>query len=67
MYAPIMTDQIISYVEKDNETRQNSEGISLFIGVLLLSFLKLIAQSHVFYNFGILGFNLSNTLSLLIY
>lgn len=44
-----------------------SKGVTLFIGVFFLAFGKLIAQSHVYFNFGILGFNLSNTLSLLLY
>lgn len=39
----------------------------LFICVLMLTFLKLIVNSHVFYTFTILGYNLSNSLSLLIY
>lgn len=68
MYAPIITDQIITYIEEGpaNE-RSTSKGLSLFIGVLVLTLFKLIAQSHVYYNFGILGYNLSNTLSLLLY
>jgi len=68
MYAPIITDQIITYIEDaPSNERSTSQGISLFAGVLLLTFFKMIAQSHVYYNFGILGYNLSNTLSLLLY
>lgn len=68
MYAPIITDQIITYIEDaPSNERSTSQGLSLFVGVLLLTLFKMIAQSHVYYNFGILGYNLSNTLSLLLY
>jgi hypothetical protein len=67
MYAPVITDQIINYIEEDSSSRELQKGIALFIGVILLTFFKILSQSHVFYKFGIIGFNLSNTLSLLLY
>lgn len=67
MYSPVITDQIIGFIEEGSTKREVGKGVGLFIGVFMLAFFKLIAQSHVFYNFGILGYNLSNTLSLLLY
>jgi ATP-binding cassette subfamily C (CFTR/MRP) protein 1 len=67
MYGPIITDQIIGYIEEGSANREMTKGIGLFIGVFFLAFFKLLSQSHVFYNFAIIGFNLSNTLSVLLY
>ena len=68
MYAPIVTDQIISYIEEGpTKDRSLTKGVGLFVIVFFMNFFKIIANSHVLFNFGVLGFNLSNTLSLLIY
>ena len=67
MYAPVITDQIINYIEEDSSSRELQKGVTLFIGVILLTFFKILSQCHVLYKFGIIGFNLSNTLSLLLY
>lgn len=37
------------------------------IGIVLITLGKAIMQSHLYYHFAVFGFNLSNTLSLLIY
>jgi hypothetical protein len=37
------------------------------IGIVLITLGKAIMQSHLYYQFAVFGFNLSNTLSLLIY
>jgi hypothetical protein len=37
------------------------------IGIVLITLGKAIMQSHLYYQFAVCGFNLSNTLSLLIY
>ena len=44
-----------------------NEGILLVLGISGISLVKALLQSHLYYKFAVLGFNLSNTLSLIIY
>jgi hypothetical protein len=67
MTAPILTHRIITYIKIVPEDRSFDEGIWLVVGITLITLGKAILQSHLYYQFAVFGFNLSNTLSLLIY
>jgi hypothetical protein len=67
MTAPILTHKIITYIKIVPEDRSFDEGIWLVVGITLITLGKAILQSHLYYQFAVFGFNLSNTLSLLIY
>lgn len=65
MYSPILSHDIIGYISKG----QKSIGMSLlyFFAIFMITLLMALDTSYLFYYFGVLGFNLSNTLSLLVY
>jgi ABC-type multidrug transport system fused ATPase/permease subunit len=67
MTAPILTHKIIAYIKQDTSERNTNEGAWLIVGITLIALGKAIFQSHLYYRFAIFGFNLSNTLSLLIF
>ena len=67
MAAPVLTHLIITYIKKPTQERSLEEGIVLVIGISAISLVKALLQSHLYYKFAVLGFNLSNTLSLIIY
>lgn len=67
MAAPVLTHLIITYIKKPLQERSLDQGIVLVIGISGISLLKALLQSHLYYKFAVLGFNLSNTLSLIIY
>lgn len=67
MAAPVLTHLIITYIKKPSQERSLDQGIVLVIGISGISLLKALLQSHLYYKFAVLGFNLSNTLSLIIY
>ena len=65
MYQPILMNQIMDYVKQAN--KQISQGLVFFAAIFATNFLTSISASHLFYHFALIGFNLSNALSLLIY
>ena len=65
MYQPILMNQIMSYVKSEN--KDLNMGLLFFATVFATNFLTAISDSHMCYHFSLLGFNLSNALSLLIY
>lgn len=65
MYKPILSHDIIEYLAT-GETSVES-GIFYFLLVLGVNLFIAITQTFIWYYFAILGYNLSNTLSLLIY
>jgi hypothetical protein len=67
MSSPILTDQIIDYISSEGSDKHLERGIGLFVAVFFFALLRIIFQSHVYYTLGIIGYSLSNTLSLLIY
>lgn len=67
MTAPVLTHMIIGYIKKPVEEREAKEGALLVTGITLLALAKALLQSHLYYRFAVLGFNLSNTLSLLVF
>lgn len=67
MAAPVLTHRIISYIKRPIEERSYEEGIILVVGITCIAVFKALLQSHLYYKFAVLGFNLSNTLSLLIF
>lgn len=67
MAAPVLTHLIITYIKKPSQERSFDEGILLVLGISAISLVKALLQSHLYYKFAVLGFNLSNTLSLIIY
>lgn len=67
MTAPVLTHLIINFVKISPQNRNWNEGIYIVLGIFFTNLGKAILQSHLFYRFAVFGFNLSNTLSLLIY
>jgi ABC-type bacteriocin/lantibiotic exporter with double-glycine peptidase domain len=67
MAAPVLTHRIIGYIKQPAEDRSTEEGLLLVGGITLLALAKALLQSHLYYRFAVLGFNLSNTLSLLVF
>jgi len=67
MTAPVLTHRIITYIKVVPEDRSFEEGVWLVVGITMITLGKAILQSHLYYQFAVFGFNLSNTLSLLIY
>jgi hypothetical protein len=67
MTGPVLTHMIITFVKKAPEDRSWDEGIWITVGIVLITLGKAVLQSHLYYQFAVFGFNLSNTLSLLIY
>lgn len=65
MYQPILMNQIMSYARDEEKTF--TQSLLYFLGILVTSFVVSVAVSHIFYNFAVFGFNLSNTLSLMLY
>lgn len=62
---PILTNQTIAYIE--GESRNFKTGFLYFLGILSATLVMSLLMSQIYYIFAVLGFNLSNTLSLLIY
>jgi hypothetical protein len=67
MTAPVLTHRIINYIKQAPEDRSYEEGGWLVGVITMITLGKAILQSHMYYQFAVFGFNLSNTLSLLIY
>jgi ABC-type multidrug transport system fused ATPase/permease subunit len=67
MMAPALTHKIISFVKLGEIDRQTSEGAWLVILILVVTLGKAIVQTHLYYQFAVFGFNLSNTISLVLY
>jgi len=65
MTAPALTHRIISFVKLDDRT--TSEGAWLIFLLVLVTIGKAMVQTHLYYQFAVIGFNLSNTISLLLY
>ena len=65
MYTPIITHDIINYISQGNRTFEIS--LAFFLGIFFIKFIMCVSQSFLFFYFAILGFNISNTLSLMIY
>jgi ATP-binding cassette subfamily C (CFTR/MRP) protein 1 len=65
MVLPNITKMVIAYVQSNDKSF--SQGIQLIGLVLSLKAIKNLAESHMWYNFNILGYNLSNTFKLCIY
>jgi hypothetical protein len=65
MLLPIITKMVIIYVQSDDKSL--SQGIQLIGLILLLKAIRNLAQTHMWFNFSILGFNLCNSLTLCIY
>lgn len=65
LYNPILSHNIIEYITEGNQ----SVGTSLiyFFTVLVLGILMVIVEANTWNWLAVLGYNLSNTLSLLIY
>lgn len=65
MYQPILSHDVIDYIAEGDRT--TGTGLAYFFAIFGISLFLAISQTFMFYYFGILGYNLSNTLSLLIY
>ena len=67
MLLPILTKQIIAYVESGADNRSWQKGFLLIAIVLAFKFTGNLALSHMFYHFTLFGYNVNNGLSLSIY
>ena len=56
---------VISYVEGDDKDLKF--GLILLASILVLKFSQSLAESHLFYHFALLGYNVSNGLSMCIF
>lgn len=65
MLLPNITKLVINYVEGENKEVQM--GIILLGSILLLKFVQNLAETHLFFDFTVLGYNVSNGLSLCIF
>lgn len=65
MYSPILSHDVIDYISQDNKTTATS--LVYFGSIFMVTLLMALDTSYLFFYFGVLGFNLSNTLSLLVY
>lgn len=65
MYQPILSHDLIDYIGKAEHSLKT--GLIYFFAIFSISLLLAISQTFLWYYFGVLGFNLSNTLSLLIF
>lgn len=65
MLLPNVTKMVISYVEGDN--KELKMGVLLLASILVLKFIQNLAESHLFYHFTVLGYNVTNGLSLCVF
>lgn len=65
MYQPILSHDVIDYISSDDRTLKT--GLLYFFAIFFINLFLAVVQTFIWYYFGVLGFNLSNTLSLLIY
>jgi ABC-type protease/lipase transport system fused ATPase/permease subunit len=65
MLLPNITKTVITYIESDGKSLYQGAGL---VGLILfLKCIQNISDSHMYFNFNMLGFNLSNSVSLCIY
>lgn len=65
MYGPILSHSVIEYI--DSGDKEFTTALRYFLTIFAINLFTTIAQTFLFYYFGVLGFNLSNTLSLLVF
>lgn len=65
MYSPILSHDIINYITQGEKTPTTS--LLYFLAIFTITMLMALLTSYLFFYFGVLGFNLSNTLSLMIF
>lgn len=65
MLLPNITKLVINYVESADKSL--SEGGKLIAVILCLKFIQNMAEAHLFYHFALLGYNISNNLSLCVF
>lgn len=65
MSIPYITELIIAYISDGN--KQVSKGLLYVGGVLLLKFIQNVAESRLYYNLAIVGYNICNTLNICIF
>jgi hypothetical protein len=65
MVMPILSHIIMTYIESND--RSTKMSIIYFIAIFIVTLSMSFGSSFLIYHFGVLGYTLSNTLSLLIY
>lgn len=65
MFLPILMNTIMTYVNGGDKTTEQS--ILYFCAIFFTSFMTALIIAQLYYHFGIFGYNLTNTLSLMIY
>lgn len=65
MYQPILMNQIISYAM--SEDKNIIDSLLTFLALLFTTLIIAIATSQISYHFGMLGYNLSTTIDLMLY
>jgi ABC-type bacteriocin/lantibiotic exporter with double-glycine peptidase domain len=65
MSIPYVTQIIIAYISSGK--KELSKGIMYISGILVLKFVQNVAESRMYYNLSIIGYNLCNTISVCIF
>lgn len=66
LYSPVLTGQIIRYLSQ-SEDRDITMGVILFLATFVTQIIRVVASSHMYFHFAVLGYNLANGLSLSVY
>lgn len=65
MYSPILMNNMMDYINSKNKAV--SQSVLFFFAIFMTNFILSVSSSHIFFRFAIFGYNLSNTLSLLLF
>ena len=67
MSTPIITHNIVEFVKLPTEDKTFREGVWIMFWVVVITLGKSMIQTHLYYSFALLGYNVSTTLSLLLF
>ena len=67
MSTPIVTHKIVEFVKLPTEEKTFREGAWIMFWVVTVTLGKSMIQTHLYYSFALLGYNVSTTLSLLLF
>ena len=65
MFQPILMNNIMSYIR--NEDKNTTQSIIYYVAIFLVTSTSSTLITHMFYHFAVLGFNVSNNLSSLLF
>lgn len=67
MFNPFLTAMIMKYIGLDPSEKDINYGGILFGLTLLTTFIKCLAETHLNYRFTLMGINITNSLTMMIY